>query len=158
MALAVPRGAVLVLYLVFLELLATYLVHCPAHYLVGMAVGIRFRSIALGRTALAEALPASLSGLARRLPVPTLKTDKRSLARASNLKAWAMYASGTVASVGAAITVALFASWIEPVAYAFPAWAVAAAYLIFDAVFSPRSGDLMRARRALKAGGSTTSA
>ena len=57
-----------------------------------------------------------------------------------------MFASGTVASVSSAIAIAIAATLAEPPVYAALTWAVAVGYLIFDAVFSPRSGDLMRAR------------
>ena len=146
---AVPRGSAFALYMVVVELLATYLIHCPAHYLVGMATGIRFRSIRLGRTTLARVLPPRAAGLARLLPVLTLTVDRSSLAKASNLDASIMYASGTVASVCAAFVAAIASTWTEPAPLSAIAWAVALVYLAFDAVFSPRGGDLMRAKRAV---------
>ena len=149
LSLVVPAGPVFGLYVLVLELLATYLVHCPAHYLVGAAAGIKFRRISLGRTALARVLPARLAGVAGLFPVATLSADKGSLAAVSRWKAWGMYAAGTAASVGAALAVAAASLRTEPQTYAASAWAVALAYLAFDAVCSPKGGDLMRAKKAL---------
>ncbi len=145
----VPSGLPLGLYVVVVELLATYLVHCPTHYVVGRIVGIRFRRIRFGRTTLARALPESLSSIARLLPVLTLVTAKASLTHVPKGKLALMYEAGTVASVSVALAVAFAAAFAEPPAYAAFAWAAALAYLAFDWVFSPRSGDLARARAAL---------
>jgi hypothetical protein len=130
------------------QLLATYLIHCPAHYLVGVALGIRFRSIAVGRTTLARVLPHSLAAIARAVPVLTLRVDRSSLARASKLSAAAMYAAGVVASCAVAILIAAFVTISGSALLVGSAWAVAIGYLIFDLVFSPRTGDILRARSA----------
>ena len=61
-----------------------------------------------------------------------------------------MYAAGAVASMGSALLIAVAATLAEPVPYSVPAWAIALGYLLFDILFSPRSGDLMRSKRALK--------
>ena len=158
LALAVPGGLAYAIYVVALELSATYLVHCPAHYLTGTALGIRFRDIRVGRTTLARVLPGEAAAVVRVLPVLTLSVEKGSLARVSRRRASAMYAAGTVASVSAAFLISLASLWAEPMTYAALAWALACAYLIFNLVFSPRSGDLMRSRRALRGGPVITSA
>lgn len=147
----VPMGLPLGLYILVAELMATYLVHCPAHYVVGRMVGIRFRRIRLGKTTLAKVLPARLARLARLFPILTLSTVKGSLAGVSKKKVAMMYQAGTVASVCFALLIAASATLVEPPLYAGLAWVVALGYLIFDLVFSPRSGDLSRARAALLA-------
>jgi hypothetical protein len=149
--LLIPTGLPFALYVIIAELAATYLVHCPAHYVVGRVVGIRFRRIRLGRTTLAKVLPARYAGLARLVPILTLSTDKASLAQASKGRVAAMYASGTVASVSSAFVLAGVATVTEAFLPAAFVWSVAIGYLIFDAVFSPRSGDIMKARAALTA-------
>ncbi len=149
LSLFIPRGFPFGAYVVAAELLATYFLHCPAHYLVGSAVGIRFRKMTLGRTTLARVLPKKAARLARLLPVLTLIADKPSLSAVSRKRAAAMYASGTFASVFSALLIGLTSTWAEPPLYSAPAWGVAVAYLAFDLVFSPRSGDLFRARVAL---------
>ncbi len=146
----IPAGLPSALYLVLAQLMATYLVHCPAHFVVGAAVGVRFRGLRLGRTTLARALPAELKGFARLLPVLSLSIDRESSVRASRLRFAAMYVSGTVASVGSAVAIAA-GSTLAGQHYPLLAWAVAVAYLGFDVLFSPKSGDLKRARTALSA-------
>lgn len=146
----VPSGLILSAYVVLAELLSTYLTHCPAHYLVGRALGIRFRAIRVGKTTLARALPRSLAGLARFFPILTLSTEKSSLVGSSRRKVAAMYASGTAASVGSAVAIALATTALEPYPLSAIAWAIALFYLVFDLVFSPRSGDISRARAALR--------
>jgi hypothetical protein len=147
----IPAGSLYFLYLVVLEFLATYLIHCPAHYIVGRSLGIRFVSIRIGRTTLAKALPPQLSRFARLLPILTLSTDRATISRAGKGRLSAMYASGTAASVLSAFVVA---AWVTPgasLALIVVAWAIAFGYLTFDLVFSPKSGDLMRARRTMAA-------
>ena len=144
----IPPGLGYFLYVLSAQLLATYLVHCPAHYLVGTAVGIRFRSIRLGRTTLARALPPRWGNLARLIPILTLSTDRPSLVRVSKSKVSTMYLSGTIASSASAMVVAGAVTLSGSSALIVVSWLVAVGYLLFDVVFSPRSGDVMRARAA----------
>jgi hypothetical protein len=145
----IPEGVAFGIYVIAAELLATYLVHCPAHYIVGTMVGIRFQRMRLGRTTLARALPPRLSPLARLLPVLTLSTDKDTLRGVAKRKVALMYWAGTVASVSAALAIAFAATPQELPTYAALAWLVALGYLAFDVAFSPKSGDLSRACAAL---------
>lgn len=148
---AFQPGLLLWLYVILVELLSTYLVHCPAHYLVGSAFGIRFRDMKLGQTTLVKVLPKGLSGITKLVPILTLSTDKATLARVSKRRQALMYASGTVASSASGLVGAAAATFIVPQTFALLAWALALAYLAFDVVFSPKSGDLSRARLALRA-------
>jgi hypothetical protein len=147
LSLLIPGGAIYALYVLIVEFLATYLVHCPAHYVVGTMLGIRFRAMRFGRTTLAEALPPRFSRVARLIPIITLATDRSSLSRAGGRRAAAMFSSGTVASVLAAFAVAASVTPSGSAYLVIAAWAVAIGYLAFDAVFSPRSGDISRARK-----------
>jgi hypothetical protein len=143
-----PSGFVYLLYVILAELLSTYLVHCPAHYLVGRALGIRFVDMRLGRTTLAKALPPRFSKFARLMPIFTLRSEKESLLRAGAGRASVMYASGTLASVLSAFSVAAWTTPGAQVGLILATWGTAILYLVFDVVFSPRSGDIMRARKA----------
>lgn len=145
----VPAGLLFGLYVVAAELLATYLVHCPAHYVIGTVVGIRFRQIRFGRTTLARALPEGLSPLAKLFPVLTLVTAKDSFAGMSRKRLALMYEAGAFASTSIALFVAAAATFVEAPPYAALAWVVGLGYLAFDLAFSPKSGDLARARAAL---------
>ncbi|HEV2226806.1 MAG TPA: hypothetical protein VGR56_08395 [Nitrososphaerales archaeon] len=146
----VPPGPLFAIYVLVALGAGTYLVHCPAHYIVGRSLGISFRSIRLGRTTLARALPPRFSGLARLVPILTLSTEKASLAKASKGRAAAMYASGTIASVCSAFIIAGVATLSEASFPAAVAWLAAIGYLLFDVAFSPRTGDISRARAALR--------
>ncbi|MDA4121539.1 MAG: hypothetical protein OK404_03925 [Thaumarchaeota archaeon] len=142
-----PPGAVYLLYVIVAQLSATYLVHCPAHYIVGIASGIRFKRIRLSRTTLARALPPRMGRVARLIPILTLTTDKSSLVGLPRSRVSAMYVSGTLASSASAFVIAGAITISGSLIQVILTWAVAFGYLLFDVVFSPRSGDLMRAKR-----------
>jgi hypothetical protein len=145
----VPRGLAYGLYVIVVILLATFLLHCPAHYIVGVLLGIRFVEMRLSRTTLVRALPPRVKPFAKPLRVFTLRVDRASVGKVSRRRAACMYASGTVVSVLSALVLAAVATWSEPELYAAGAWAVALAYLLSDLVLSPQSGDLKRAKLAL---------
>jgi hypothetical protein len=145
-----PMGSVFGVYVIVAELLATYLVHCPAHYFTGRILGVRFLRMAYGSSTLAKALPSRLSSLAKNLPILTLKVSRDSLSRISRVRAASMYVAGAAASVTSAFIIALAATPADSLPFALLAWAVAVGYLLFDVVFSPKSGDLARARRVLR--------
>jgi hypothetical protein len=151
LSLRLPAGLPLGACLVFAQIMSTYLVHCPAHFIVGTVVGVRFRELRLGKTTLERALPNRLKGMARRMPILTLVTDRSSLVKLSRHRIAAMYASGTVVSTASAFAVAATSTLVEQPPYFLLTWAVAFAYLAFDLVFSPKSGDLKRARAVLVA-------
>jgi len=112
---------------------------------------VRFRELRLGRTTLARVLPNKLKGLVHRLPILTLVTDRSSLVKVSRSRLAAMYASGTIVSIASAFAIAAASTLVEQPTYFLLTWAVAIAYLVFDVVFSPKSGDLKRARAVLGA-------
>ena len=143
-----PAGLPFGVYVIVAEFLATYLVHCPAHYIVGTLAGIRFRKIRSSRSTLGRALPPRFTSIARFFPVLTLSTDRPSLQAVSRSRRALMYEAGTVASVSAALIISAVATFAEPLVYAALAWVVAFAYLGFDIKFSPKSGDFARARAA----------
>jgi len=139
-----------VLILVVTQALATLLVHCPAHYLVGSILGIKFSRMTLGRSTLVRALPPSIRGLGSVLLVFSLSVDKESRRTASLASLRVMYLSGVVGSIGTAFAFALLVTLSGGVLATFLSWLFAAAYLLSDMVLSPRSGDLMRARAVVK--------
>jgi hypothetical protein len=109
--------------------------HSLTHYLVGLAVGIRF---------------THLFGKVPPPPLPGLKTDYASYLRTSPVaRAW-MHASGAVATKVAPFLALAFA----PGAGA-PAWAIAALVglglfqLATDVLFSTKASDWMKVRREL---------
>ena len=137
------------LYVIVVQFLSTYLLHCPGHYIVGRILGIEFIDIGFGRSTLANAFPGKLGKAAGLIPILTLRSDRHSVASKSGGRRFAMYASGTIFSIGSAFSLAIGVTHDGNWTAAIIAWIFALGYLGFDAVFSPRSGDLMRARRAL---------
>ncbi|MBI3859647.1 MAG: hypothetical protein HY296_05335 [Thaumarchaeota archaeon] len=151
-----PSSSIRLLYLLVAQGLATYLIHCPAHYVTGSLMGIRFSDMRIGRTTLARALPSRLAPLARLVPIVTLKADKASLRGSSPSRGSLMFLSGVVASSGAAIIVAaVVAIGRNPIETAATV-AFAIFYLFFDLAFSPKTGDVARARRFRREASSRT--
>src|SRR5262249_28200189 len=137
------------LYVIVVQFLSTYLLHCPGHYIVGRVLGMEFIDIGFGRSTLANALPGRLGKAAGLIPILTLKSDRLSVASKPRRSRFAMYASGTIFSIGSAFSLAIVFTYYGNWMAAIIAWIFALGYLAFDAAFSPRSGDLMRARRSL---------
>lgn len=135
-----------ILALLFAQVLTSVLVHCPAHYLVGRALGIRFSGIGVGRSTMANALPGSLKRIGSLLIVFTLRVDPGSRKTVSRVRLRAMFLAGVSASLADAVVLALVVTLAGYYAAALVMWIFALAYLVSDVAFSPRAGDLMRAR------------
>ncbi len=131
------------------QALATVLIHCPAHYVVGRILGIGFSKISLGRSTSTKALPPSMRRVAPILIVFTLSVDARSKRTAAPRRLRAMYLAGVTGSVGAAIMFALTISLTGGYLASLLTWLFALGYLLSDLILSPLSGDLMRARAAM---------
>jgi hypothetical protein len=129
------------------QFLLTFLLHCPAHYIIGRSLGIRFIGMRLGRTSLSRNLPSSAKRLSSLLVVFTLRADTDSLRRASPRRVKTMFLSGVVASTATAFVYAFYVALRADTIAAFVTALFALVYLLFNAVFSPRSGDVMRARK-----------
>ena len=137
-----------ILVLLLAQALITILIHCPAHYVVGRALGIRFSAIRLGHTSVSRVLPASLKRIGSLLAVFTLSVDSVSK-KASPMRLRATYLAGVTGSVGSAVTFAFAVSQSGNYIVGPITWVFAIAYLASDVLFSPRAGDLMRARATM---------
>jgi hypothetical protein len=123
--------------------------HCLTHYIVGRVVGIRFLYYFFSHSALARLPLPLVRPLAQRLPLLTIKVAPYDLLRVPRKRAAAMLASGTVVSMGLPwLAVAYGFMQGQPVAATLVA-VVAGANVAFTLYFSPRVGDLSRARRVL---------
>ena len=138
-------GAVLLL---VLQAATTFLIHCPAHYLVGGVLGIRFNRISLGPSTITNALPPSLRGLGRVVPVFRLSVNKETSRAASPGRLKAMYLSGVTASAGSSAVIAVAVTLTGTVLASTLTWSFALLYLFSDVFLSPKGGDVMRARMA----------
>ncbi|MDV3277938.1 MAG: hypothetical protein LYZ69_05665 [Nitrososphaerales archaeon] len=141
------EGMVGVILLLLAQAATTFLIHCPAHFVVGSLLGMKFRRISLGQTTIMSALPSSLKPLGRLLPIPYLSVNRVSIKRASPRRLKVMYLSGVVASVGSGLAFAAFVTLKGNSLASIVTWIFAIAYLSSDAVGSPKTGDVMRARR-----------
>ena len=135
-----------VLVLFIAQILTTVLIHCPAHYLVGRLLGIEFSGIRLGRSSAVRLLPTSLERIGGLLVVFTLKVDPRSKMSAPPKRLRVMFLAGVVASLGSAITFAIIVSLTGNHVIGLITWLFAIAYAASDILFSPKAGDLMKAR------------
>lgn len=133
------------LVLLLFQFLLTFLLHCPAHFIVGSALGIRFTGLYLGRTSLASGGPPGLRRVTSMLVVLTLRTDRDSVSRVNKKRRQAMYLSGVAASVSSAFIFALLSVSLGSATVTAVTFAFAFAYLAFNLVFSPKTGDIRRA-------------
>lgn len=131
------------------QVLTIVLVHCPAHYIVGRALGIRFSRMKLGRSTFARVLPPSLKRIGSLLVVVTLSVDPESRRSTPPKRLRAMFLAGVTGSAGGAIILASAASLAGNYADGLITWLCAIAYLVSNVRFSPMAGDLKRARAVM---------
>jgi hypothetical protein len=133
------------LYLIALSFLI-FFPHCLAHYVVGRLAGIRFDYYRLGRSGLANLNLPLLSSLGSKLPVLTLKVDRGSLHSVNRWRVSAMFSAGAVASMVLPFLAAIASIGHLPWTLSLILISIGAANLLFDLYYSPRAGDLARAR------------
>jgi hypothetical protein len=109
-------------------------------------VGIKFSGLVVGRSALRKSSSRAVRLIGERAVTPVLIVDRASLARASPLRRKAMFYSGVTASTAAPFLVALYASLTGDPLSTLTAVIVAIGYLTFNIFYSPRTGDIHRAR------------
>jgi len=123
-----------------------YAAHCPSHYVVGRIVGIRFSRLVVGRSALRKSSSRVARLVGGRAVTPVLIVDRASLARVSPLRRKAMFYSGVTASTAAPFLVALYASLTGDPISTLVTLIVSICYLTFNVFYSPRTGDVYRAK------------
>ncbi len=119
--------------------------HDLTHQIVGSLGGIRFRYYFLGRSAIRKLKLPLIPGLMDKIPVLVLKVDQGSMAQASVRARRSMHASGAIVSMGL--------PWlIVPEGFGLGlVWGLFFTALVlgndlFTLYFSPKTGDLYRAR------------
>ena len=128
------------------QAVTTVLIHCPAHYVVGRALGIRFSRIRLGRSTMGGALPGPLRRVGALMVVFSLSVDPASKQSVPRGRLRLMYLSGVAASVSSAFALAAAFTLVGDAFAAPVAWLFALAYLATDVALSPKAGDVSRAR------------
>jgi hypothetical protein len=140
-----------VLVLLLAQALTAVLIHCPAHYLVGRALGIRFSRIRLGHSTAIRVLPNSLKWFGSLVLVPSLSVDSPSRKTVPASRMRAMYLSGVSGSAGGTVVFALAVGLTGSFLTTLLTFLFALAYLSSEIKFSPAYGDVMRARAAAAA-------
>ena len=121
--------------------------HDLAHHITGQLVGIKFRYYYLGKSAIRKLNLPIIPQLMNRIPVLVLKVDRESLKHATARSRRTMYASGAIVS--------MILPWlIIPESFSLgPTLGLLFLALVigndvFTLYFSPKTGDLYRARKA----------
>lgn len=124
--------------------------HAIAHWLVGRAVGIRFRFYTVGGTGNPEGWPPGLRWIFERLPFFGVQTEKLSMQDASPGARAFMWSAG-VTSSAVIPTLGAFLAWRSGVPGSgwFCLFAVFWALGTLASNWTSRTGDYSKARRAL---------
>ncbi len=125
--------------------------HGMAHYVVGRLVGIRFQYYYMSRSSVYKLKLPLARAIASRSLVLTLKVDPDSLQSASPGGRAVMFSSGAVASMILPFYAALMSVRHLPMNLSAILLLLSAANLVFDLYYSPKAGDISRARSATEA-------
>jgi hypothetical protein len=120
--------------------------HGLAHYITGRLVGVRFKYYFLAKSAVSKLTLPLFSTLANQLPVLALKIDQASLRSISNGRRAVMFASGAVASMLLPFIVPVASIGHIPIFVSAVLFLVGAANAAFDLYYSPKAGDISRAK------------
>lgn len=122
--------------------------HCLAHYAVGRLAGIRFDYYYLTKSGVRK-LRIPLAGrIGQKIPVLALKVDPFSLRSVSRDRRVAMFSAGAIASmVLPFISVAASFEYL-PTSFTLILFLFALANFAFDLYYSPKAGDLAKAKSA----------
>ena len=143
----VPReSSLLPLFYLIIQGLLTYFAHCPAHYFVGSLVGVRFKRFLLARSAMRKSSSQLLRFIGSRALTFVLVVDRQSISKVSPRARSATLLAGVIASVSLPFVVAIYAVITGSLTSQIITFGFALFYLAFDAVYSPRTGDVYRAR------------
>lgn len=121
--------------------------HDLAHHITGQLLGIRFQYYYLGKSAIRKLKLPIIPQLMNRVPVLVLKVDSESLKQAKPRSRRVMFASGAIVS--------MILPWlIIPASFSLGPilgllfLSLVAGNDLFTLYFSPKTGDLYRARMA----------
>jgi len=121
--------------------------HCLAHLVVGTFSGIRFAHYSLAKSGMTKLNLGPLKALSPFAVVLSIRIDKNSLSKASRGSRAAMFYSGALASMILPFIPAFASLGRIPVELSAILLAVSVANLVFDLYYSPRVGDISRARK-----------
>ncbi len=142
------RLSIRVLLLLFAWFTLWFFSHDLAHHITGSIVGIKFQYYFLGRSAITKLKLPLVSRLMEYVPVLVLKIDKASLGKVSVAARRWMYASGAIVSMVLPLLVLPTSYSLGPIWVGVLFTLLVVGSALFTLYFSPRSGDLYRARKA----------
>ena len=121
--------------------------HDLAHHITGQLVGIKFRYYYLGKSAIRKLNLPITPQLINRIPVLVLKVDHESLRQATPRSQSAMFASGAIVSIILPWLIIPASFSLGPI-LGLLFLALVVGNDLFTLYFSPKTGDLYRARKA----------
>jgi hypothetical protein len=127
--------------------------HAIAHWLLGRALGIRFRFYTVGGTANPQGWPVGLRWLMEHVPFFGVQTDRASMEGANPVAKAAMWSAG-VTSSAALPTLAAFWAWQSKIPRGKAVFLFALIWSVGTVLgnISRPSGDYFKARMAMKSG------
>ncbi len=140
------RPSVRILLLLFTWFTLWFFSHDLTHHIVGRIMGIKFQYYFLGRSGITKLKLPLIFRLMEHVPVLVLKIDKSSLGNVSVAARRWMHTSGAITSM-------VLPLLVLPTSYSLgPTWVgvlftiLAVGNDLFTLYFSPKSGDLFRAK------------
>jgi hypothetical protein len=151
-----PSKAVAIVAMIAAWVLLYFFSHGIAHWAVGRSVGIRFAFYTLGGTGNPEGYFAGLRWLFEHLPFFGVQTDKASMQNASPMAKAIMWMAGVTSSAVVPALGAVYA-WRcgVPASRPFLFFAVLWSIGTLSSNWRSRTGDFLKARRALASGSSS---
>jgi len=150
-ALGVPNSPLKFLVYLVAWVCLLFFPHGLAHYIVGRLVGIGFQYYYLSRSSVYKLKLPFARAIASRSVVLTLKVDQHSLQTASVGSRAVMFSSGAVASMILPFFAAAASLGHLPMNLSAILLLLSAANLAFDLYYSPKAGDISRAKSAPRA-------
>lgn len=124
--------------------------HSLTHYIVGTLVGIKFQYYCLGRSSVYKLKLPFARAIASRSVILTLKVDQRSLRSASRGGRAVMFSSGAVVSMILPFFAAVASLGRLQMNLSAFLLSLSIANLAFDLYYSPKAGDISRAKSATR--------
>lgn len=123
-----------------------YFSHCLAHYIVGKALGLRFKYYFVGKSSITK-LNSPLNPLFKNFPVLGIKVDSETLKGLSKNKKFVFYSSGAIASMLTPAICLIPALRMGETIFGFMLL-LTVGNVLLTLIFSPKVGDLFRARNS----------
>lgn len=150
-AITVPSTRIAMVEMILAWVLLYFSVHGIAHWMVGCALGIRFRFYTVGGTGNPQGWPRGIRWVFEHLPFFGVQTNKDSMLKAAPTSKAIMWGAG-VTSSALIPTFSAFIAWHYGVSGSrwFFVFAVGWALATLASNWTSKTGDYSKARRSLK--------